>query len=175
MKHPALLSIAAFALLVACSESSAPPSAPTYGPDLANTPPKPGAHFQSATAVLVGANLVVSFREVGLGEGNVTETASASATAEYACQNKGGQFPDDPRKQSVSGPVSATGIFPVSKNGHIEGSLTLTPPASTLECPRGQRVVLANVSYTNVSITDVTNQVTMAIPGTFSAEFFDVP
>ena len=100
-----------------------------------NSPPKPGAHFQSATASLVGADLVATFREVGLGEGDVTETLSAIATADYACQNKGGQFPNDAKKQSVSGPVSSTQDFPVAKNGHVEGSLSVSAPASTLAVP----------------------------------------
>src|SRR5688500_18715042 len=72
-----------------------------------------------------------SLREVGLGEGDVTVVASADATADYACLNRGGEFPNDPKKQSISGPVSATGVFPVAKNGHIEGTLTVLPPAST--------------------------------------------
>ncbi len=54
----------------------------------------------------------------------------------------------------------------------MSGSLTLSPPASTLVCPGGQRVVLANISYTNVQIAgggDVAS-----IPGTFSRTFFNV-
>ena len=175
MTHTHLLSLGLLAMLAACADSTAPAiTAP--GARFDNVPPKPGAHFQSATASLVGADLVASFREVGLGEGNVTETLSASATAEYACQNNGGQFPNDPRKQSVSGPVSATQDFPVAKNGHVEGSLSISAPASTLVCPNGQHVVMVSVSYTDVTLTDVTNQVTADIAGTFSAVFFtDVP
>jgi hypothetical protein len=175
MKRVHLLPLAVLALLGACSADSTAPRVPK-GPSFDNVPPKPGAHFQSATASLSGANLVASFREVGLGEGNVTVTLTASATAEYACQNNGGQFPNDPRKQSVSGPVSATGTFPVSKNGHVEGTLSVSAPASTLVCPNGQHVVMVSVSYTNVSLMDVTNQVSANVPGTFSAVFFtDVP
>jgi len=177
MTRTHLLSLGLLAIVAACSADSTAPGiiAP---PDARfdNVPPKPGAHFQSATASLVGADLVATFREVGLGEGNVTETLSANATAEYACQNNGGQFPNDPRKQSVSGPVSATQDFPVAKNGHVEGSLSISAPASTLVCPGGQHVVMVSVSYTDVTLTDVTNQVTADIAGTFSAVFFtDVP
>lgn len=176
MTRTHLLSLAMLALLAACSADSTAPRVAVPGARFDNEPPKPGAHFQSATATLDGADLVATFREVGLGEGNVTETLSADATAEYACQNNGGEFPNDTHKQSVSGPVSATQDFPVSKNGHVEGSLSISAPASTLECPNGQQVVLVSVSYTNVTLTDVTNQVTADIPGTFSAVFFtDVP
>jgi hypothetical protein len=172
-----LLSLATLALVAACSGEVTAPRITTV-PDarFANSPPKPGAHFQSASATLEGTTLVASFREVGLGEGNVTETLSADATAEYACQNNGGQFPNDPRKQSIEGPLSATQDFPVAKNGHVEGSLSISAPASTLDCPSGQHVVMVSVTYTNVTLTDVTNQTTVDIPGTFSAVFFtDVP
>ncbi|MGH3465949.1 MAG: hypothetical protein ACRDP9_31140, partial [Kribbellaceae bacterium] len=99
-------------------------------------------------------------------------TTTADATALFACQNNGGNFPSDPKKQLVSGPVSASDDFTSGKNGSVSGSLTLSPPASTLVCPGGQRVVLANVSYTNVQIAgggDVAS-----IPGTFSRTFFNV-
>jgi hypothetical protein len=176
MKRVLLFPLAAL-LVVGCTTDSRTPLEPIdSGTLFDNTPPKPGAHFQSADAELSGSSLVATFREVGLGEGDVTIQLTADATAEYACQNNGGEFPNDANKQSVSGPVSATGTFPVAKNGHVEGSLTVTAPASTLECPNGQTVVMTSVSYTNVSLTDITNQTSAAIPGSFSAVFFeDVP
>lgn len=170
MKGLHLAPFAAFAMLAACSADVPNPLVPIS--EQASLVPKPGAHFQRADAELSGANLVVSFREVGLGEGDVTVVASADATADYACLNRGGEFPNDPKKQSLSGPVSATGVFPVAKNGHIEGTLTVLPPASTLECPGGQTVVMTAVSYTNVTVTDVTNETSIAVPGTFSEVFF---
>ena len=176
MKRVHLLPLAAL-LLVACTTDSRSPLEPIDGgPLFDNVPPKPGAHFQRADAELDGSTLVATFREVGLGEGDVTVQLTADATAEYACQNNGGEFPNDAKKQSVSGPVSATGTFPVAKNGHVEGSLSIGAPASTLDCPNGQTVVMVSVSYTNVSLTDITNQTSAAIPGSFSAVFFeDVP
>ena len=47
------------------------------------------------------------------------------------------------------------------------------PPASTLECPGGQREVLASVSYTNVAVSSP-GVGTVTIPGTFSRTFFNV-
>ena len=176
MTRTKLLSIALLALVGACGAESTAPSLTAPAASFSNSPPKPGAHFQSATASLVGADLVASFREVGLGKGDVTETLSASATANYACQNNGGQFPNDTKKQSVSGPVSSTQDFPVAKNGHVEGSLSVSAPASTLSCPNGQHVVMVSVSYEDVTLMDVTNEVTADIAGTFSAVFYtDVP
>jgi hypothetical protein len=133
-------------------------------------------NFKSATASGPAANgsLTVNFRETGLGNTPepVNYTASANADALYACQNNGGNFPSDPKKQAASGPVSASGTFPSGKNGNVTGSLTLRPPTSTLSCPGGQRVVLANVTYTNVQICDTDHNVCASIPGTFSRVFF---
>jgi hypothetical protein len=134
------------------------------------------AHFvrASASGPDDSGNLVVDFKIAGLGDTvTTTVTASADATALYACQNNGGNFPSDPKKQEVSGPVSASGDFTSGKNGQITDSLTLMPPASTLDCPSGQHAVLARVSYTNVAVSEP-NAGTEAIPGTFSRTFFDV-
>ncbi len=127
----------------------------------------PNPHFINASASEPDAsgNLTVSFKIAGLGS-NVTTTitASASATAEYACRNKGGNFPSDPKKHQVSGPISASGQFTSGKNGQITGSLTLQPPSSTLECPTGQMRVLVSVTYNNVQVSEP-NAGTESVPG----------
>ena len=133
-------------------------------------------HFNraSATGPDNNGNLIVNFKIAGLGDAvTTTVTATANATAVYACQNNGGNFPSDPKKQTVSGPVSASGEFTSGKNGQITGSLTLMPPPSTLDCPSGQRDVLASVSYTNVAVSEPAAGAE-TIPGTFSRTFFDV-
>ena len=132
-------------------------------------------HFIRADAAGPNAqgNLAVNFKIAGLGDNQtITVTATANATALYACQNNGGNFPSDPKKQLVSGPVSASGQFTSGKNGQITGSLTLMPPASTLDCPGGQHEVLARVSYTNVQVSGGGD--TESIPATFSRTFFNV-
>jgi hypothetical protein len=73
----------------------------------------------------------------------------------------------------VSRPVSASGEFTSGKNGQITDSLTLMPPASTLDCPSGQHSVLARVSYANVAVSEPAAG-TETIPGTFSRIFFNV-
>jgi hypothetical protein len=128
-------------------------------------------HFVNASAEISGANLVVSFKEAGLGTNQqISYTANGDATATYVCVNKGGANPSASNKTTVSGPVSATGTFSSGKNGNVTASLTLTPPPppSTFSCPPGQRQATAEVTYTNVSITDNTNGITEPIPGTFS-------
>jgi hypothetical protein len=128
-------------------------------------------HFINASAQISGANLVVSFKEAGLGTNQkIDYTANADATATYVCVNKGGANPSASNKTTVSGPVTASGTFDSGKNGNVTASLTLTPPPppSTFSCPPGQRQATAEVTYTNVSITDTTNGITEPIPGTFS-------
>ncbi|MGG3520997.1 hypothetical protein ABES33_13785 [Bacillus pseudomycoides] len=133
-------------------------------------------HFikASASGPSSSGSLLVSFKIAGLGDTvTTTITASADATAVYACMNRGGNFPNDPKKTEVSGPVEASGEFTSGKNGQITRMLTLNPPATTLECPGGQVMVLVSVSYTNVQVFE-TNAGTESIPGTFDRIFFDI-
>ncbi len=128
-------------------------------------------HFISSSATLNGVNLDVNFKEAGLGNNAlINYTASADATATVVCVNNGGANPSAKNKTDLQGPVSATGDFSSGKNGSVEASLTVNPPApsSDFSCPGGQTEQLAQVSYTNVSITDNTNGVTEPIPGSFT-------
>jgi hypothetical protein len=132
-------------------------------------------HFirSSAAGPNNAGDLQVNFKIAGLGDNvTITVTASADATAVYACRNNGGNFPSDPKKTQVSGPVSASGQFTSGKNGQVSGSLTLNPPPTTLTCPSGQRRVLVSVSYTNVQVTGGGD--TASIPGTCSRTFFNI-
>jgi hypothetical protein len=120
-------------------------------------------------------SITVNFRETGLGNtpNPVNYELSADADALYACQNGGGNFPSDPKKQSVTSKVSTDGVFN-PKNGAVTGSLTLNPPASTLNCPGGQHPVLASITYSNVMICDTDHDVCVTFPGPFSRTFFTV-
>ena len=138
----------------------------TPGPAWATSP-----HFINASANLSGANLVVSFKEAGLGTNQLIDyTASGDASATYVCVNKGGGNPSASNKTTVQGPVSASGTFSSGKNGNVSASLTLSPPPppSTFSCPKGQSQQTAQVSYTNVSLADTTNGITQALTGSFS-------
>lgn len=135
----------------------------------------PRPHFNSANAT--GPNndgsLDIDFKFSGLGDNvTITVTASASASAVYACQNKGGNFPSDPKKTEETGTVMASGDFTSGKNGSFKGSLTLEPPPSDLTCPGGQKRVLVSVKYTNVTLTGGGD--TLQIPGTFTQTFFNI-
>ncbi len=112
-------------------------------------------------------DLTVNFKLAGLGDNEtVTITASANATAKYACQNNAGNFPSASNKRTVSGPVSDSGDFTSGQNGQITDSLTLNPPAPAPFCPPGQNEVLTSVTYTNVSVT-TPEAGTKMISGTF--------
>ena len=132
-------------------------------------------HFIKESASITNAgNLVVSFKIAGLGDNEtLTVTASADATAVYACKNNGNNFPADPKKTEVTGVVSASGDFTSGKNGQITGSLTLTPPPTSLTCPNGQTRVLVSVTYWNVAVS-APGAGSEAIPGTFSKVFYAI-
>jgi hypothetical protein len=86
----------------------------------------------------------------------------------YVCVNRGGASPSAQNKTTISGPVSATGTFSSGKNGQVTASLTLNPPGpGSFSFPSGQSLQIAQVTYTNVSVTDMTNGITEPMPGTF--------
>ena len=128
-------------------------------------------HFISATGSLNSdGTLTVNFKEAGLGANqNINYVLSADSTATYVCVNKGGSNPSAQNKTTVAGPVSATGTFSSGKNGNITASLTVSPPPSDISCPNGQKLQLASVTYTNVLLTDTTNNVSTSVAGTFAS------
>jgi hypothetical protein len=130
--------------------------------------------FHSATSSVNNAGaLVVSFDERGLGNDNIDYTLTADATAVYACINGGGKHPQAANKETINAEVSAGGSFE-PKNGRVVASLSAGPPsAGSFTCPNGQRLVLASVAYTNIVLTDTTNNVSTAVPNA-SRTFFDV-
>jgi hypothetical protein len=129
------------------------------GPAMADAP-----KFHSATSSVDGAGaLVADFDERGLGNENIDYTLMADATAVYACINGGNNHPQAANKETVNAEVSAAGSFE-PKNGRVEASLSAGPPsAGAFDCPNGQKLVLAGVSYTDVELTDTTNGVTASL------------
>ena len=94
-------------------------------PALATSP-----HFITASAARSGDNLVVSWKESGLGDNlNIDYTATATASRVDSCVNGGNKVPSDPKKTTTVAQVSANGTFSV-KNGSVTASLTLNPPAT---------------------------------------------
>jgi hypothetical protein len=122
-------------------------------------------HFASASGAVNSAGaLVVSFDERGLGNENIDYTLTADAEALYACINRGGKNPSAANKQSFEDQVSGGGSFE-AKNGRVQASLTVGPLAAPeFTCPGGQSRQLAQVSYSNIVLTDTTNDVSTPIP-----------
>ncbi len=154
MRSTALIPIAVLAFAVACSDSTTAPVPTVNAPSFAVTwKPRSGptVDFVSTSSGNLSANFDIS----GLGNlpsgSLVTVEASAFAEAQYACQNNGGNFPSDPKKQALSDSVKVDGDFPV-KNGRAQGTLVLQVPASTLSCPGGQHPVLVSVTWSDVVI-----------------------
>ena len=122
-------------------------------------------HFASASGAVNSAGaLVVSFDERGLGNENIDYTLTADAEALYACINRGGKNPSAANKQSFEGQVAGGGSFE-AKNGRVQASLSVGPLAAPeFTCPGGQSRELAQVTYTNIVLTDTTNDVSTTIP-----------
>lgn len=132
--------------------------------------------FFKTTATLAGGDLVVSWKESGLGDNqNVAYAASAYVTATYVCMTQGGACISGSNYLTVARTVTATGTFASGKNGSITASLTLEPPVTTEFACNGS-LVLSEVSYANIQITDTTNNITKtATPSAISATLFVCP
>ena len=133
-----------------------------------------GAHFFSASSSVNTTNpefafgaLVVDFDEAGLGNisGQVAYSLTVTnATATYACINGGGNHPKAANKETVNGPLDATGSFTPTKNGRVIASLPAGPlSAGDFSCPSGQTFVLASVSYAGITLTDTTDNVSITV------------
>jgi hypothetical protein len=112
-------------------------------------------HFVSNTVTVTRTDdsLTVSGKEAGLGD-EAAVHIEVSATA--LCINPGGNHPKAVNKESVS----VGDNFPV-QNGKAEFSLTLTA-TFTPECSPPM-----TVRFTDVTVTDTTNDISKTFPGTF--------
>src|SRR5687768_9289910 len=103
------------------------------------------------TATVSGDTLTVRFKAAGLGnQSTVDFTVTASATTFSRCYTKSGNKPQAANKRETA-TLSTTETFPV-RNGQTTGTLSLTAPASTLECPKGQKVVTESVTFSDVTL-----------------------
>jgi hypothetical protein len=113
-------------------------------------------HFvdDQLVATRAGDTLTVSGKEAGLGdEAQVHVVLSATAS----CINGGDNHPQAANKESLN----AAGDFPV-QNGHADFTLSVTavfqPPTP---CPDPMVV-----QFSDVTVTDTTNGITVSLPGT---------
>jgi hypothetical protein len=135
-------------------------------------------HFIYANSTLnPNASLTVDWKEAGLGNNqNIDYVLKVDAVATYACLNQGGNFPKDPKKVDQKATLQADGTFSSGRNGQITASLTVgpPPPPSPSYCKGTQTEVLLSVSYTNIVLTDTTNNVSTTAPDR-SAVYMVIP
>ncbi|MCH6471857.1 hypothetical protein [Sinomonas terrae] len=141
-------------------------------PAQASTGGSGNPHFVYITPSVSGSNLVVNFKEAGVGAG-ASVTVSTAATYDFVlgCINGGSNHPKASNKTAFSSSQSASQTFTANAGGNVVANLTLTPPAnqlSYLTCPSGQTTTLLSASWTDLSITDATNSITVNVPGTWT-------
>ena len=173
MKHPALISLAALAVFVACSDD------PTAPPDLPIS--------FSSVHLKGGANAEPSFRDnglslstagelSGLGNGDVLVTLSARANVSSTCTNFGGnQAPgQNPAPTTVTGSVA----IPEEeiKNGNTPFSVTTEGPVTPIPgapgCPNPNWTEsIDELMFTSATITveQPPGTVVLVVSCTFSA------
>ncbi|ATQ77839.1 hypothetical protein CR152_27550 [Massilia violaceinigra] len=105
-------------------------------------------------------DLKVCFKEIGLNYKPVTYVAKASVVASYACRNYGGNCPKG-QETVIKEKVSATATYSPNKyTGSVSACITLkVPKLSKNPCPGKMDLVLQSVSWSHITITDVTNKV----------------
>jgi hypothetical protein len=134
------------------------------------------AHFVGkVTATLQGNDVLVCFKEAGLGSSPVEVGATADVAATVVCVNKSGQCPNAANKRTVSGPIENT-VTVTPNKGQITACVPLTAPTVPDFCPGGQTETLSTVTFANLAAEDLTNdQSKSASPSTLSQTLFTCP
>ena len=117
--------------------------------------------LRAPSASLGSPKVIVSWTEVGLGlTESVDYVATATAAARYQCINRGNKCPAASNKEDVVADLSVGGTFSVDKNGRISAEMTIPAPPPTLVCPGNQVVGVVSAVFTEITLTDVTNNIT---------------
>jgi len=126
------------------------------------------AHFIYAdSSVSATGALVVDFKEAGLGDNqNIDYTVTGDQSATFNYQNKGGNVVQGQPFNAVDVTL-ASGTFSSGKNGNITATLTSgvpSPSADDLKLAKGNGwKLITDISYTNLTLTDTTNAVSVAV------------
>jgi hypothetical protein len=149
--------------------SSPTGSSPSVGPSSPKPTVSASPTFLPSGSLNTNGSLTVNFKETGLEPNQlINDALTADVTATYVCVKSGSHEWSAQDKNTVAGPVSASGTFNSGKNGEVTTSLTVSPPSSEISCPPKQNLELASVSHTNVVLTDTTNDVSIEV-GDFSS------
>ena len=123
------------------------------------------AHFVTASSSISEAGVLsATFKEAGLGDNqNIDYTLTATVDATFGFVNNGGNVVQGVPWHAESTTLASTTLSS-DKNGNIEGTLTGTALTPNLAQPNGNnwRSVI-DVSYTNVSVNDTTNGVSVQV------------
>ena len=125
-------------------------------------------HFINATGSIdkTTGDYVASFKEAGLGNSPVTYDLEANTAYQFQCFTKSNNKPNgSPNAGGPSTENTQTTIIP--HNGQITADIRLdvTFPPTTASCQGGGlKLCLVSASYTNVVLTDVTDNITEDLP-----------
>lgn len=136
------------ALLCAAGPAQANPSGPQFsGKVTSSIDPKTG-------------DVKICFKETGLKKDKaVSYLAKGNVTASFACLNPGGNCPKG-QETSLKDIVTASATYSPDKHGNVSACITLKAPKPKQNpCPGPMKLVVQSVSWTNLSITDVTNKI----------------
>jgi hypothetical protein len=110
------------------------------------------AHFIGTPQATVSGNtLTVTASVAGLGDAEGADfTLSGPVTVNSRCYTKSGNKPQAENKQETID-VNQEATFPV-RNGRTNIVFQVTP-LSTLDCPKGQRVVIESVDFSGLTLS----------------------
>lgn len=137
------------------------------------------AHFvgnAKVSGISSNGTISVSFKEAGLGnDETVFYSFAGNYVADYGCINLGGNHPQASNKTAQTGTLSVSGSFSSGQNGTISGTLSFTPPDASgiLSCPGTQVAALVDITYSNLSLRDTSNNIPATLSTTgVSATFY---
>jgi hypothetical protein len=104
-------------------------------------------------------NVKICFKETGLPNKPITYTAKGMVTASYACRNRGGNCPPG-QDTTIKETVAKTATHTPDKYGVVSACIVLpVPKPGTSPCPDEMALVLKSVSWSGLSVTDVTSKI----------------
>jgi len=110
-------------------------------------------------------DLLFTWTEVGIGNPDVVYQLGTSVTATFGCVNGGGNNPSATNKTTITTPVQTTIQRTADKNGQITVSVVLdtgsVSPPTDFSCPSGQTLAALSATFTDNTITDTTNNLTV--------------
>jgi hypothetical protein len=121
-------------------------------------------------------------KQAGLGTNQlINYLAEADATVTCTCVTNSGRCPNAANKVTFTEAVAEPATFSSGKNGQVNQTITLSPPACPSSdpptCGGGQELTLSAITWENIQLKDLTTPVgpVPATPSSLSATFFTCP